>query len=107
MIRLLVWSAYSFFAGWICYYVAFQSYGLGVAGKNGKTEDLYTASLAAVMAIVVLHHVQIFQSIRNLTWWLLLWCVISGAMVFMDICLVEYIFGVALLKRQYTDIAGP
>ena len=60
MLRLLIWSAYSFFTGWVCYYIAFQSYGLGIANKDGKTEDLYTASLSAVMSIVVLHHVQIF-----------------------------------------------
>lgn len=57
MVRVLVWSAYSFFAGFMCYYIPFYAYGLGQANIQGKTEDLWTCSLASIMAISLMHHV--------------------------------------------------
>jgi len=42
--------------------------------------------------------------IRNMTWWMFLWCLISLSMVIMDICLVQWIFGTNLIHRQFTEI---
>lgn len=55
--RLLIWEAWSFFAGAICYFVPFFSYGQGIANKAGKTEDLYAASFAAIISLILIHHV--------------------------------------------------
>ena len=55
--RLLIWEAWSFFTGAICYFVPFFSYGYGVANKFGKTEDLYAASFAAIIANIMITHV--------------------------------------------------
>ncbi len=73
----------------MCYLVPFFSYGYGVANKSGKTEDLYAASFAAIIANIMMTHVQIFISIRSYTLWLAAWCLISVAETFVTIWMVD------------------
>lgn len=103
---MLIWEAYSFFAGVICYYIPFYSYGYGVANKFGKTEDLYAASFAAIIANILMTHVQIFISIRSYTLWLTIWCLISIAETIITIGVVDSFAGEYLLHRQYREIMG-
>lgn len=106
ILRLFIWSLWSMFAGLICYMVPFKAYGLGVANIDGKTEDLWTIMLASVISVVLVHHVQLYLAIRHLTLWLLGWCVFSVSMIPFCLVLVDYVFGVPLYRRQFSDIFG-
>ena len=75
--RALVWGALAIFSGIMCFYIPFFIYGYGVAGPNGKTEDLFSVYFAAYQANVMTHHVQMFVTIRNYTSFFGLTAVIS------------------------------
>ena len=96
---MLIWEAWSFFAGAMCFYVPFYSYGYGIANRSGKTEDLYAASFAAVMANIMMTHVQLFVLIRSYTVWLVFWCFVSIAENFITIWVVDALMGEFLLHR--------
>ena len=102
--RIIIWSIWSFVCGFICYIVPFQAYDLGIANIEGKTEDLWTIMLAAIISVVLIHHFQLFIGIRHVTWWLVAWCVLSFSMIPVCIVLVDFIFGIPLYRRQFTDI---
>jgi len=102
--RIIIWSAYSFYAGFFCYYAPFITYGTGMANKLGKTEDFWTAGLASILICVGMHHIQLFMQIRNYTWWLGLWCFISFMWLPIAIFFVNFWVGGALLHRIFTDI---
>jgi hypothetical protein len=65
---------------------------------------MWTVMLAALMSVIVVHHVQMYMAIRHMTWWLFAWCVLSLAMIPFCLILVDYIFGVTLIHRQFSDI---
>jgi len=99
MTRVFIWSVWSYFAGFMCYFVPTWAYGKGEANIYGKTEDLWTVSFAAIICNVAMHHLQLFMSIRHFTWWLILWCFISVSMCPICIICVEYLAGNALIHR--------
>jgi hypothetical protein len=73
--------------------VPFITYGKGMANYKGKTEDLWTAGLASIMICVGMHHIQLFMQIRNYTWWLAMWCLISFMWMPIAILVVNWFFG--------------
>ena len=103
VIRVFYWCAYSFYAGYVCFYSAFWVYGLGVANSDGKTEDLWTISFSMLITLIASHHVILFWQIRNYTIWLVGWCIVSVVNTPIAMVCVEYIFGTVLYRRQFTD----
>lgn len=54
--RMIAWSAYSFWAGFVCCMVPFMAFGNGVVNIEGKSDDLYAAGEATFMLLVVIFH---------------------------------------------------
>ena len=97
LVRVFFWSVYSVYAGAVCYFVPYWAYGLGIANKSGKTEDLWTISLAMIITNVLMHHGQLIIQIRNYTWLIVAAAVFSLSWLPISILMVEYWFGTVLL----------
>ena len=85
--RILAYEVVSIWASFVSYYIPFQSYGLGVANYSGKTEDLFAASLAVYAVNIVMHHFQMYITIRNWSSWFAITCPLS-LMVFYPFFLI-------------------
>ena len=54
--RMIVWSAYSFWAGAVAYCVPFFAYGSGVVSTEGKSDDLWAAGTVSLCILCIAHH---------------------------------------------------
>jgi hypothetical protein len=102
--RMMVWSLYSFWNGFVCCYVPLFAYGMGVANASGKTEDLWAVGFVSILINVQIHHFQIFVTIRHYTPWLVGWCLFSLLEMPLVVFFDDYVAGTHLLYRQYSEI---
>ena len=77
LLRILAWELVAVWASICAYYIPFWSWGLGVADSSGRTEDLFAASLAVYSCNIVMHHFQMYVTIRNYTKWFAFTCTLS------------------------------
>ena len=75
--RCFTWEFYALIAGLVCYYIPFSVYGYGVVNSSGMTDDLFSIYFAAYQANIVIHHMQLYVTIRNYTKVFAVSCVVS------------------------------
>ena len=56
LLRMIVWSAYAFWNGFVCCFVPLYAYGLGMADASGRTEDLWAVGFVSVLINIWVHH---------------------------------------------------
>lgn len=102
--RCYLWIGYSFFAGWICYYIPFHGYGLGVANIDGKTEDIWTVGLISIMSNILLHHIQMMILMRSFSKPLIYAFTFSLACIPIVWVVIDFLSGTVLRNRHFMDI---
>ena len=102
--RMIIWSAYAFWAGAVAYCVPYFAYRYGVVSTNGKSDDLWASGVVSLCIICIAHHFQIFCTIRHWQLHLAGWCIFSFMELPSFMLLVDRLAGVQLLHRQYSEI---
>ena len=73
----------SFLGAIAIFYIPNKAYSTGTSvDGSGKTDGLYAANYVAVTIMVVVHHGIMFLGARHLSWWLIMWYVISFLLFF-------------------------
>jgi len=75
--RTFLWQAFAVYAALACGTIPFAIYGKGVGDGSGKTVDLFSVAFATYQAIVMVHHMQMFVTIRNYTKFFAFTCTLS------------------------------
>lgn len=75
--RTFFWELYAIASGCIMFFIPFMVYGYGVADSSGKTESLYTIAFASYQAVVLVHHFNMFVTIRNFSTFYAVTCTIA------------------------------
>ena len=66
-----------------CFYIPNFAYSTGTSvDASGKTDGLYAANFTAVTIMVIVHHGIMWVGARHLSWWLMMWYVISILLFF-------------------------
>jgi hypothetical protein len=92
--RTFLWEAYACVAGAACFFIPFWIYGYGVANGSGKIEGTFGIAFAAYQSNVLIHHMQMFVSIRNYSTFFAITCPISIAFLWPIMILVAN-YGIA------------
>ena len=77
------WLLMSFLGAIAIFYIPNKAYSTGTSvDASGKTDGLYAANYVAVTIMVVVHHGIMVLGARHLSWWLIMWYVISFLLFF-------------------------
>ena len=98
--RIFFWELYAIVSGIVCCIIPVYIYGLGVAHSSGKTDGLFAAAFAVYQANVLTHHMQMFVTIRNYTWFFGLTCTIS-LLIFWPTMILQSNYG--FYESEYLD----
>lgn len=73
----------SFVGAIALFYIPNFAYSTGTSvDSSGKTDGLYAANYTAVTIMVIVHHGIMWIGARHLSWWLMMWYVISILLFF-------------------------
>ena len=77
------WCICAYVAAIALFYIPNFAYSTGTSvDSSGRTDGLYAANFVAVTIMVVVHHGIMCIGARGLTWWLIMWYVISFLLFF-------------------------
>ena len=88
IMRTLLWEMLGIVSGIVSYYLAFGAYGFGVANESGRTEDMFTIALAVYQSNILIHHLQLFTTVRNWTPFLAVNAVLSLSIMWPWMCVL-------------------
>lgn len=81
--RMLIFDVYALICGFGIFVIFY--FAQGIMNPKGQMYDVATYGVVSTVCVIWLHHVQVFVHVRNWTYWLVMWLVIS--IVFLPITL--------------------